>query len=80
MMADDKAEKTRLQTQRTPAKMKKTAFLAGFAGGFGAQVPYLAQSQCQYTTVCGAKKPPPGQEPRRMKQTNVYFQKIQKKT
>ncbi|HML69284.1 MAG TPA: hypothetical protein PKA81_12940 [Clostridia bacterium] len=65
--------------RKTPVQKKKTADLAGFRCSKCLSAPYLAPRQTQYTTTCGVKKPRRGRETRRLKQTNVYFQKIQKK-
>jgi hypothetical protein len=65
--------------RKTPAQKKKTAEMAGFRCKKCPSAPYLAPRHTQYTTTCGAKKPRHECETGCLKQTNVYFQKIQKK-
>jgi hypothetical protein len=64
---------------KNPGKTKKTALYAGFAGGFWRLAPYLARRWTYYTTVCGAQEPARSRKRHLTEQTNVYFQKIQKK-
>ena len=71
--------RARRRRTKTPFNMKKTAKNAGFNEWISQIAQNLARVYREYTTVCVALEPSPEARNGQSEQTNVYFQKIQRK-